>query len=108
MFSFLHRSRQTLCSQTNATEPPRSLCFTPATIISGITFHLLDDRKVTAIDPQSQAFAAIALARRLDQLSIPADKWAAMENGQRLQWLLNQSHIVVKATTPNAVKLVVT
>lgn len=97
MFSFLHRPKPAMIREACLPESkPRLLSFDAARIVCAITFHLLDDGKVPDVDRESSELAITLLAQRMDQLTISADKWAAMGNLQRFQWLVHQSHITIK------------
>jgi hypothetical protein len=107
MFSFLRRP-SVATDEVKATEPgTKVLCFDPATIVRAITFHLLDEGKAHCVNPQSSEAAIQKLCQRSILLAIPADRWATMENVQRLQWLLAQSRIVVKPASSGSAKLAV-
>jgi hypothetical protein len=73
----------------------RVLSFDPVRLIQAIAFHLLDEGKAHAVSTESCRDVAMRLALRFDRLTIPADLWAAMDNPQRLHWLLDQSHVRV-------------
>ena len=96
MFSFLHRPRQTTHRITTDEGESALLRFDPYRIVLGITFHLLEEGKALGVDVESATKAAEKLMERGEHLSIPADRWAGMENMQRLVWLLNQGRIDIK------------
>jgi DNA-binding NtrC family response regulator len=89
-------SRRPISIQSSA----KVLAFDPPAIVRAITFHLLDEGNARTINRESSQTAVDALSRRKSQLIISASLWAAMNNVQRLQWLLKQSHIVV--TSPSS------
>jgi hypothetical protein len=74
----------------------RRISFDPSGVVRAITFHLLDEGKAHGVNLQSSEAVVHKLSQRINHLAISADQWAAMDNGQRLRWLLKQSHIVVK------------
>jgi hypothetical protein len=91
MFSFLRRPKPA----THPTEPTRTstqvITFDPCRIVRGVTFHLLDEGKAHFVESSESVVSDLSL--RIDRLTISADKWAEMENSQRLERLLDQSHI---------------
>jgi hypothetical protein len=99
MFSFLQKSKQP-ADELTATPPTREmLAFDAAGLVRAITYHLLDEHKVSAISAESSQAAVAKLSQRIGHITIAAHEWATMENVERLQWLLNQSHIVVRPTS---------
>lgn len=105
MFSFLCRPKQPM-GEVQITPPGTNmLCFDPPGVVRVIAFHLLDEGKARAINIQSSQVAVIKLARRIVRLTISTDQWARMENGQRLQWLLIQSRIVVRSAASGTAML---
>ena len=105
MFSFLRRPKQ-VADQVKAQQSSTNvLSFDPSGIVRAIAFHLLDEGKAHAISPESSEAAVQKLSQRINRLTISADQWAAMENVQRLNWLLNRSHIVVRSASSGAAML---
>lgn len=97
MFSFIQRTRP--AEEAAQPMPPASdvICFDPSGVVRAITYHLLDEHKAAGVNPESSRAAVGKLGQRIRYLSISARRWAAMKNAERLQWLLDQSHIVVKS-----------
>ena len=107
MFSFLRRVKPA-SDQTSAASPNTNmLSFEPSSIVRAITFHLLDEGKARAVDPESTKAAVHKLSQRMSYLRISAAHWAAMDNGQRLQWLLTHGHVVVKSASSRPAMLFV-
>lgn len=97
MFSFLRRSRRAT-DEVNTTQcGTRMVSFDPSGIVRAISFHLLEEGKARVVNRESSEAATHKLSQRFVRVAISADQWAAMDNVQRLQWLLKQSHIVVKS-----------
>jgi hypothetical protein len=107
MFPFPWRVKPATAAPKTIQASTRVIWFDPARIVRGVTFHLLDEGKARGVSTESSESAVNCLARRVDHPAIAADKWAAMENPQRLQWLLDQGRIVVRAESPGFVKLCV-
>jgi hypothetical protein len=107
MFSFLWRSKPVTDEAKAASGNAKMLAFDPSSIVQAITFHLLDERKARAINLKSSEVAINKLSQRMSCLTIPAAHWAAMDNVQRLQWLLKQSRIVVKSAPSRPAMLAV-
>lgn len=105
MFPFLRRAKPATGRTVSTPASTHLLWFDPARIVQGISFHLLDEGKARAINPESSQAAVDQLSQRFDRLTVSADRWAAMENPQRLQWLLDQSHIVVESASSGSATL---
>jgi len=107
MFSFLRRTKPAT-DEMKATETGvNMLSFDACGVVRAITFHLLDEGKARAVNLKSSQAAIHKLAGRMSCLRISAAQWAAMNNVQRLQWLLKQSHIVVKSAPSRPAMLAV-
>ena len=105
MFSFLWRSKPVTNEAKAASGNAKMLAFDPSSIVRAITFHLLDEGKARAVNLESSEAAVRKLSQRMNRLTISAEYWAAMDNVQRLQWLLRQSHIVVTSAQSRPAKL---
>ncbi len=103
MFPFLRRARPAPVPTDTIPTSTHMLCFDPCRIVQAITFHLLDEGKARSV--VSSDAVVDKLAQRIGQVAISADRWAAMENRQRLQWLLDQSHVVVKSASSGSATL---
>jgi len=106
MFSFLHRPKQTTDRITPEEGAAPLLRFEPCRIVSGITFHLLEERKALSVDADSAHLVIEKLEERGQHLSISTDQWARMENMQRLVWLLNQARIDIKMSITGIATLI--
>ena len=107
MFSFpwlpklARKNVRTVQSRANA------LIFDPPAIVRAITFHLLDEGAADAIDAESAKVTVQKISERINQFTVSVDEWRAMENVQRLRWLLEQSHIAIYWASFRCVKFVV-
>jgi prolyl-tRNA editing enzyme YbaK/EbsC (Cys-tRNA(Pro) deacylase) len=76
MFSFLRRPKQAT-DEVNATQFSTStISFDPSGIIRAITFHLLDEGKAHAVNPESSEATMHKLSQRINHLTISADQWS--------------------------------
>jgi hypothetical protein len=107
MFSLLRPLKQATDGVKATRTSSNVLSFDPSSIVQAIAFHLLDEGKASAVNRESSEAAVDKLARRNKQLVIAADQWATMSNAQRLQWLLDHSHVVVKSGTSGRAMLMV-
>jgi hypothetical protein len=103
MFSFLRRAKPAMDATEPALTSTRMISFDPGRIVRGITFHLLDEGKARLVECSESVVYNLSL--RMDHLTISADRWAAMGNAQRLQWLLDHSHIVVTSALSGSATL---
>lgn len=74
-----------------------NLDFSPARIVSAISFHLVDEGIAKSVEACSLEAAKQDLCNRLKHLTISKDQWELMDNPQRLGWLLKQSRITVRS-----------
>jgi hypothetical protein len=95
MHSFLRLARKAITGQDIASDGSGLLFFTPDRLVAGITFHLLENGIAISLDRNSSGAVLQKLGQRLQNLSISKAHWSSMDNFQRLQWLLNQSGIIV-------------
>lgn len=86
-------------------ETGRLLEFEPRRIVQAIAFHLLERGGTDAIDPISCEAVIHRLQRRFNRLTIPAKRWAVMDNDARLRWLLERSRIIVTPMSSDAAAL---
>ena len=107
MFSQLGLPKQAPEALEAAPASMNMLSFDPSTIVQAIAFHLLDEGKISAISRESSEAAVDKLSQQHRQLAISADQWVKMTNAQRLQWLLDRSHVVFKAGTSGTAVLMV-
>ena len=105
MFSFLRRSNRATDDVNTSQLSTSMISFDPSSIVRAITFHLLDEGKARTINRQSTQAAVEMLSRRMSHLTISAEYWATMNNIQRLEWLLKQSHIVVTSASSRPARL---
>jgi hypothetical protein len=106
MYRFLQRQKPTgdqiRLETRDAPEDTRQLVFDPRSIVRAIAFHLIDEGKCRAVDPHCIETVVMKLSHRLDHLAISAAHWAEMTNRERLRWLLNRSHVLVRRTSPES------
>ena len=70
------------------------LQFEPDRIVRAIVFHMLDEGLAREIAPDSARNAVARLRRRAVRPSIRRSAWVAMNNHERLEWLLAESRTV--------------
>ncbi len=83
------------------------LVFQPCTIVQGIVYHLLDEKIVTAVSPESLEEAVRKLSEQHQSLAISKPRWQAMANRQRLEWLVKHARITVEGHIDGTATLVV-
>lgn len=71
------------------------LVFEPERIVRAVAFHLLDEAIASSVDPASRDAVRRCLAERSVRIALTRHRWAAMDNVQRLRWLLAQAQIDV-------------
>lgn len=71
------------------------LVFEPERIVMAVTYHLIDEAIASSVDPASRDAVTRCLDGRSVRLALTRHRWAAMDNGQRLRWLLAQAQIDV-------------
>jgi hypothetical protein len=71
------------------------LVFEPERIVLAVAFHLIDEAIASSVDPASRDAVTRCLAERSVRLALTRQRWAALDNGQRLRWLLAQAPIDV-------------
>lgn len=107
MFSFLRRAKPVTDGIQAIQAASDMLSFDAFSIVRAITFHLVDEGKARAVDLKSSQAAIHKLSQRMSCVTISAAHWGVMDNVQRLQWLLKQSHIVVKSAPSRPTMLAV-
>jgi hypothetical protein len=95
MFSFRY-SHRTPAATASPEPDSQMLFFEPRRIVRGIKFHLLDSRAVSTVNLESCEEVVTRLAERGQRIVVHKDRWAAMNDPDRLQWLLDQSHVTVQ------------
>jgi hypothetical protein len=78
-----------------AAEQTQLLTFDAHRIVAGIRFHVLDFGIGLWVDEQSWAAAESILRQRAAEAGIAQSQWSKMTDIQRLNWLLEQGHLVV-------------
>ena len=68
------------------------LRFDATAVVRGIVYHLLDEGIALEIRSDSVVRSIRRLERAALSLTIPRGRWGGMNNRQRLEWLLSQSH----------------
>lgn len=69
------------------------LVFEPERIVLAVSYHLIDEAIASSVDPASRDAVTRCLAERSVRIALTRHRWAAMDNGQRLRWLLAQAQI---------------
>jgi hypothetical protein len=87
------------------TAPDHLLRFEPDRIVWGIVYHMLDEGLAREVAPDSMRNALARLRRRGVRLSIRHGAWLAMNNHDRLEWLLAESRTVPLLREDGAVLL---
>ena len=72
------------------------LSFEPRKVVLGIEFHLLDSKVASAVSGESREATLDRITRDPGRLTIRRDRWADMNDAQRLHWLLERSHTAVR------------
>lgn len=89
---FFHRRRTGGPGEEMRRDPTGDpLLFDSSRIVLAIAFHLLDEGLAAAVDAASRDAVARGLADRGVRLDISQARWAAMDNRQRLRWLLAEA-----------------
>lgn len=61
-------------------------------IVAGIRFHVTDAGLATGLTDDSVRRATTRLTRDATDLTIHRERWEAMDDRERLHWLLSESH----------------
>ena len=75
---------------------PELIPLAPSRIALGVAFHLVDEGLAGAVDTASRDNAARGLDERGVRLAICKEQWLALNNAQRLRWLL--AHVPIDVT----------
>jgi hypothetical protein len=75
---------------------PELIPLAASRIALGVAFHLVDEGLAGAVDTASRDAAARGLDERGVRLAIGKEQWLALDNAQRLRWLL--AHVPIDVT----------
>jgi hypothetical protein len=66
----------------------RGIVLSHDTVVAGISYHLIDLKHASGVDDDGVKKTARRLERKGFKAYIPSAEWEAMNDGQRLDWLL--------------------
>jgi len=72
--------------------------FDPRRIMSALVFHACEEGKVEEVSPSSIRGTLRRLVRQKISAIVSRERWAAMTNPQRLEWLLKVSRTIFEAS----------
>ena len=87
--------------------PGATHVFAPERIAAAVTFHLLDEKIAGQVCPRSVERVVKRMARAALSVEIPAVRWRALSNRQRLEWLLVSSCTDYRVGARNGIAVLV-
>jgi hypothetical protein len=73
------------------------LSFAPGRLVQAIVFHLIDEGRARSVEAEPCNTSDWMAFSRMAPAIIAKEKWIAMTNEQRLEWLLKRSRIRIRA-----------
>src|SRR5690349_22673424 len=82
------RPSASLSDELGLRDSARTLVMSPHKLLSGIAFHLIDNRLAASVDDRARQKTLGRLKRHGFRACVARSEWESMGNAERLDWML--------------------